>query len=346
MFIAILVLHFIHAKSTGISTFNLHELVQTDINPTTAMLLMCGFLAAFLVKLPSVPFHNWLPDAHTEAPTAGSVILAGLLLKTGAYGLIRIVNPLFPEASTVFAPIGMILGVTGILYGAKLAFAQTDLKRLIAYTSVSHMGFVLLGVYSFHPIAWNGVVIQMIAHAISTGALFILVGQIQERIHTRDISHMGGFWKYAPVMGATGLIFSMASLGLPGMGNFVAELLIMTGAFQSSMMLVVFASLGLIGATLYSLRIMQKVFYGAESNLHKLQDFNLREKVISALMIIPVFFIGLFPNPFLTVIKPVVIRTLDRMETGFHEPGKSANSIDNPVNSAYKLNFKPQMDSE
>jgi NADH-quinone oxidoreductase subunit M len=310
MFIAILVLYFIHGRTTGTYTFNFPDLIGTNMNSSTAFLLMLGFLAAFLIKLPAVPLHNWLPDAHTEAPTAGSVILAGLLLKTGAYGLIRFVIPLFPGASIDFAPYGMTIGVIGILYGAKLAFAQTDLKRLVAYTSVSHMGFILLGVYAFNEIAYQGVIIQMIAHAISTGALFILVGQLQERIHTRDISKMGGLWKQVPVMGVIGLIFSMASLGLPGMGNFVAEFLTLLGTFKSSIFMASLASLGLIGATLYSLRIMQKVFYGKERVIKNLIDLNLHEKMISGVLVILIFYLGLFPSGVINVIKPAVLKSL------------------------------------
>jgi len=176
--------------------------------------------------------------------------------------LLRFIVPLFPSASITFAPIGMLLGVVGILYGAKLAFAQTDFKRLVAYTSVSHMGFVILGVFSFNEIAYQGVVMQMIAHGISTGALFILVGQLYERIHTRDLNRMGGLWEKTPFMGAMGLIFSMASLGLPGSGNFIAELLILVGAFKASILMSCLASSGLIAATIYALRIVQKVFLG------------------------------------------------------------------------------------
>src|ERR1035437_6242842 len=219
MFISILALYFVHGDSTGIYSFDYIQLLGTHMSASTGILIMSGFLAAFLVKLPVVPLHNWLPDAHSEAPTAGSLILAALLLKTGAYGLLRFIVPLFPSASVTFAPIGMLLGVIGILYGAKLAFAQTDLKRLVAYTSVSHMGFVILGVFSFNELAYQGVVMQMIAHGISTGALFILVGQLYERIHTRDINKMGGLWEKIPMMGAFGLIFSLSSLGLPGLGD-------------------------------------------------------------------------------------------------------------------------------
>jgi NADH-quinone oxidoreductase subunit M len=282
--------------------------------PATAMLIMLGFLAAFLVKLPVVPLHNWLPDAHTEAPTAGSLILAALLLKTGAYGLLRFVVPLFPSEAVTFAPIGMLLGVIGILYGAKLAFAQTDLKRLVAYTSVSHMGFVILGVFSFNEIAYQGVVIQMIAHGISTGALFILVGQLYERIHTRDINKMGGLWEKAPVMGAVGLVFSMASLGLPGLGNFIAELLILIGAFKTNVLMSCLASLGLIAATIYSLRIVQKVFLGTKNTDWKLSDLTIREKVVSALMVIAIVSLGLFPKPVLDTAKPAILKTLNKQK--------------------------------
>lgn len=311
MFLAILVLYFIHGKSTGIYTFDYLQLVGTSMTAPTAFLLMLGFLTAFLVKLPVVPLHNWLPDAHTEAPTAGSLILAGLLLKTGAYGLLRFVIPLFPEASVTFAPIGMLLGVIGILYGAKLAFAQTDMKRLVAYTSVSHMGFVILGVYAFNELAYQGVVMQMIAHAISTGALFILVGQLQERIHTRDISRMGGLWKQVPVMGAVGLIFSMASLGLPGLGNFIAEFLTLLGTFKVNVLMTCLASLGLVGATLYSLRILQKVFYGKENIVYKLKDLSIRERFISGVLIVSIIFLGIFPNPVFKLAKPAILKSLN-----------------------------------
>lgn len=308
MFLAILALYFIHGSQTGVYTFDYMELLGTSMSGATSYVLMLGFLAAFLIKLPVVPLHNWLPDAHTEAPTAGSVILAGLLLKTGAYGLLRFVIPLFPQAAISFAPIGMLLGVIGILYGAKLAYAQTDLKRLVAYTSVSHMGFVMVGVFSFNAIALQGVVIQMIAHAVSTGALFILVGQLQERIHTRDISRMGGLWNQVPVMGSMGLVFTLASLGLPGFGNFIAEFLILTGAFKANILMACLASVGLVASMIYSLRIVQKVFFGKESTQWKIPDFSIREKVVYAFLVIFIFYIGLFPQQ--------VIRMADRSLAG------------------------------
>ncbi len=325
MFLAILTLYFIHAKNTGVYTFDYMQLLGTKMNGSTAMVLMIGFLFAFLVKLPVVPLHNWLPDAHTEAPTAGSLILAGLLLKTGAYGLLRFVIPLFPLASEKFAPIGMLLGVIGILYGAKLAFAQTDLKRLVAYTSVSHMGFVMLGVYAFNQLAYQGVVMQMIAHAISTGALFILVGQLQERIHTRDISKMGGMWKQVPVMGGIGLIFSMASLGLPGLGNFIAEFLILTGTFKASVLMTCLASLGLIGSALYSLRILQKVFYGKESVQWTIKDIGLRERFISGVLIIIIFYLGFAPQWVFDTAEPALTKSLNAITT--KNPEETGNNV-------------------
>ncbi len=311
MFIAILALYFIHGRNTGVYTFDYQELLGTQMSGTASYLIMLGFLAAFLIKLPVVPLHNWLPDAHTEAPTAGSVILAALLLKTGAYGLLRFVLPLFPGSAASFAPVGMVLGVIGILYGAKLAFAQTDLKRLVAYTSVSHMGFVILGVFTFNLIALQGVVIQIIAHAISTGALFILVGFLHERIHTRDLSKLGGLWTSVPVMGSMGLVFSLASLGLPGFGNFIAEFLILTGTFKASILITCLASLGLIASMIYSLRIVQKVFFGKEKTAWKIPDFSVREKLVYASLVIVIIYIGLFPQKVIDTAGPALSKILN-----------------------------------
>lgn len=307
MFLAILGLYFAHGNSTGTYTFDYFQLLGTRFEGWTGMWLMLGFLAGFIVKLPVVPFHSWLPDAHSEAPTAGSLILAGLLLKTGAYGLLRFVVPLFPNEAHEIAQWAMLLGVVGILYGAILAFSQTDLKRLVAYTSVSHMGFVMLGVFAFNELALQGVVMQMITHGISTGALFILAGSLYERIHTRDIERMGGFWKQMPFMGTIGLIFAMASLGLPGLGNFIAEFLTLVGSWKASHKLTIFATIGLVAATVYSLRIMQKVFQGEEAHQeHALHDLSLREKLILLPLVISIIWLGLFPQPALNVSKPTI----------------------------------------
>ncbi len=307
MLLSILGLYFIHFEQTGIYSFDYFQLLGTTLTPEIARWLMLGFLAAFVVKLPVVPFHTWLPDAHTEAPTAGSLILAGLLLKTGAYGLIRFVLPLFPSAAAEIAPLAMLLGVIGILYGAIQAFSQTDFKRLIAYTSVSHMGFVILGVFAFNELAMQGVVMQMITHGISTGALFILAGGLYERIHSRDILQMGGFWKKAPFMGFIAMVFAMASLGLPGLGNFVAEFLTLIGSWQANPVLTIFATIGLVGATAYSLRIMQKIFLGKEQTQHHtLEDLSIREKLILIPMTLVIIYLGLFPQFVLNTAKAPV----------------------------------------
>lgn len=327
MLISILGLYFIHGQQTGNYTFDYVALVGTQIAPATAFWLMLGFLAGFLVKLPVVPLHSWLPDAHTEAPTAGSVILAGLLLKTGAYGLLRFVVPFFPEAAADIAPYAMLLGVVGILYGALLAFAQNDLKRLIAYTSVSHMGFVILGVFAFNELAFQGVVMQMVTHGISTGALFIMAGALQERIHTRDIREMGGLWSQVPKMGAIGLLFAMASLGLPGLGNFVAEFLVLMGAYQTNVLMTVLATLGLIASSIYALRVMQRVFYGHKEKEWQLADFSGREMVIMSSMIVLIVWLGLYPQPAINTAKPAlqeILKNTRYTEERFHEPEQRA----------------------
>jgi NADH-quinone oxidoreductase subunit M len=335
MFLSILGLYLIHGQQTGVYTFDYEQLLGTVMAPQTALLLMLGFVIAFIVKLSTVPFHSWLPDAHTQAPTAGSVILAGLLLKTGAYGLIRFVLPLFPQASHQFAPVAMILGVVSILYGAKLAFAQTDLKRLIAYISVSHMGFILLGIYAFNEMAMQGVVMQMVVHGISTGALFIIAGALHERIQTRDIGQMGGLWSKVPKMGAMGLIFVMASLGLPGLGNFVAEILILIGSFFANKTLTIVATLGLVAATMYALRIMQKVFYGTEQKQWTIADFGFREMGIMVSLSITIIWLGLFPAAVLNLAKPTVINVIGSLnkktdakpeEVNFNPP-KTDNTV-------------------
>lgn len=318
MLLAILGLYFVHGRTTGNFTFNYFDLLGTSLQSGTERWLMLGFLIAFIVKLPVVPFHNWLPDAHSEAPTAGSLILAGLLLKTGAYGLIRFVVPLFPNAALEIAPLAMLFGVIGILYGAALAFSQTDLKRLVAYTSVSHMGFVILGVFAFNEIAWQGVVMQMITHGISTGALFLIAGALYERTHTRDIEKMRGFWSKMPYMATIALIFSMASLGLPGLGNFVAEFLTLVGAWQASPVLTIFATIGLVAATAYSLRIMQKIFYGEEALGYALPDLSIREKLVLIPLVVVIIGLGFYPQPVLDTTKGlvhnIITNTMDQGE--------------------------------
>ena len=309
MLVAILALYFVHARATGTFTFDYEQLLGTHLSAGTAAWVMLGFFVAFAVKLPVVPLHTWLPDAHTEAPTAGSVVLAGLLLKTGAYGLLRFVLPLFPQAAFDFRPIGMALGVVGILYGAWLAFGQTDLKRLVAYTSVSHMGFVLLGIFAWNVFALQGVMLQIICHGLSTGALFIIVGALQERIHTREMSAMGGLWETVPRFGAVAMIFAMASLGLPGLGNFVAEFLVLLGTYRVDVALAALATVGLVAATVYSLWIVQQAFHGQPRRQWKVMDLNRRELLVLGAMVVMLVWLGFYPRPVLRTTNQFVAQT-------------------------------------
>ena len=314
MLAAILGLYFVHQNQTGIYTFNYNDLLGTPLAVSVGRWLMLGFFAAFAVKLPAFPFHPWLADAHTEAPTAGSVILAGLLLKTGAYGFLRFVLPLFPEASEYIAPAAMIIGVIGIIYGAILAFGQTDLKRLVAYTSVSHMGFVILGIFTFNQLALQGVVMQMICHGLSTGGLFIIAGHLQEQIHTRDMNRMGGMWENLPRFGGVAMFFALASLGLPGLGNFVGEFLVLVGTFQTDVILTIVAATGLVFAAIYSLWIIQQTFHGEKRADWKISDLSPRFILIFAVMIIPLVILGLFPQPVIDTAQPAIER-LERINT-------------------------------
>jgi NADH-quinone oxidoreductase subunit M len=309
MLLAILALVFLHQGQTGVFTFDYVQLLDAQLPPEAARWVMLGFFLAFTVKLPGVPFHTWLPDAHTQAPTGGSVILAGVLLKTGAYGLLRFVLPLFPEAAREFAPIAMSLGAISIVYAAKLAFAQTDLKRLIAYTSVSHMGFVLIGVFAGNLWATQGAVMTMLAHGISAAALFMLAGALQHRLHTRELGQMGGFWAAAPRMGAIALFFSVAALGMPGLGNFVGEFLVLLGAFRTQAGLTAVAAVGLILAPVYALRVVQRVFHGPPGALLP-ADCGRRELILFAAMMLATLCLGLYPQAFMAISTPVLQDTL------------------------------------
>jgi NADH-quinone oxidoreductase subunit M len=310
MLIAIVALYLVHHAVTGVYTFEYSDLLGTPMSLHVEMWIMLGFFVAFAVKLPMFLLHTWLPDAHTEAPTAGSVVLAGLLLKTGAYGMLRFVVPLFPDAARSIAPAAIVLGIAGILYGAILAFGQTDIKRLVAYTSVSHLGFVLLAIFVWNTLALQGALITIISHGISTGALFVLAGLIQERIHTREMDRMGGLWDTAPRLSGVGLFFALASLGLPGLGDFVGEFLILLGAYERSILAAVVAAIGVLATTFYALRFVQRTFHGANSNRWNIQDLMPREGIVMGLMMVTLLWLGLYPQPVLRMFD----QTLTKLE--------------------------------
>src|SRR5690606_12651459 len=242
---------------------------------------------------------SWLPDAHAQAPTAGSVDLAGILLKTAAYGLLRFALPLFPNASAEFAPIAQWLGVFAIIYGALLSFAQTDIKRLVAYSSVSHMGFVLIAIYSGSQIALQGAVVQMVAHGLSAAALFILCGQLYERVHTRDLRQMGGIWARMPWLPAISLFFAAAALGLPGTGNFVGEFLILIGSFPAAPWVVVLAACGLVLGSVYALAMIHRAYFGPVHQEAPLPGLNARELAMVLGLAVLLILLGIYPQPVL-----------------------------------------------
>jgi len=295
LLLGILGLYFVSGKGS----FDYFDLLGTPMSAVMAMWLMFCFFLAFAVKLPAFPLHPWLPDAHTQAPVAGSVDLAGLVLKVAAYGMIRFMIPLFPAASLHFAPVAMTLAVIGILYGAILAFAQTDLKRLVAYTSISHMGFVLLGIFAWNELALQGALIIIIAHGISTGALFILVGMISDRFKSRSLENMGGLWPLLPSVGGVWMFFAMASLGLPGLGGFIGEFLVLLGTFKVSVGFAAVASLGFIVSVIYSLWMVQKVFFGRPSHTEPVPGLTWYEWAMMASAIIITLWLGLYPQPFM-----------------------------------------------
>jgi NADH-quinone oxidoreductase subunit M len=294
MLVAIIATGYFHLLQTGQLSFYYLDWLALNIPLSLSQYLMLGFFIAFAVKLPSVPFHSWLPDAHTQAPTAGSVLLAGVLLKTGAYGLIRFVIFLFPEASVQFAPIAATLAVISIVYGAKMAFAQHDFKRLVAYSSISHMGFVMLALFAFNNIAFQGAIVTMIAHGLSSAALFSLAGMIYQRIHSRSLMDMGGFWQSAPRMGGFALAFAGAAFGLPGLANFIGEFFSLVGVFQVMPIFAIIAALGLIGSAIYGMVLFQSSFQGEAKQ--EIVDLEYRELIIGSSLLLMLLVIGLYPN--------------------------------------------------
>ncbi len=301
----------------GTLTFDVQAWYQVFIPPTVQRWAFLAFALAFAIKVPLFPFHTWLPDAHVEAPTAGSVILAGILLKMGTYGFLRFAMPLFPLATQELAPVIAGLAIVGILYGGAVAFAQRDIKSLIAYSSVSHLGFVMLGLFALNAEGMSGGVLQMVNHGLSTGALFLLVGMIYDRRHTRLMRAYGGLWKVMPVYAAFFLVVALASLGLPGLNGFVGEFLILLGAFQANRWWAVFATFGVVLAAVYMLWLFGNVFFGPvkdPENAH-LPDLNRREVLALVPLVALIVVIGVAPNLFLAPIQPSVQALVDRVNS-------------------------------
>lgn len=308
-------------------TFSTPDLIG-KVPVDAQMWLFVAFAAAFAIKVPMWPLHSWLPDAHVEAPTAGSVILAGVLLKMGTYGFLRFNLPLFPEASVRAAPVIGALAVVGILYGAAVSYAQKDVKKLVAYSSVSHLGFVMLGLFAMNSLGIQGAILQMINHGLSTGALFLLVGMIYEQTHTRELAVYGGLWKIMPVYGALTLIVTLSSMGLPGLNGFVGEFTILLGAWGAgqfgvygSFWFAALSAVGVILAAIYMLYMFQKMFLGPAGEItkyHQLRDLNWREIATLLPLLVFIFWIGLYPQPFFALMSPAVDKLVALLSAAMH----------------------------
>jgi NADH-quinone oxidoreductase subunit M len=315
MLVAILYLYFSYHASFGEYTFDLLRLYDTPLGSQAQLWLFAAFALAFAIKVPMFPFHTWLPDAHVEAPTAGSVILAGVLLKMGTYGFVRFAMPLFPDATHSFAPVIIALSLIGIIYGALVAMVQKDVKKLVAYSSVSHLGFVMLGVFALNTQGLQGGVLQMINHGLSTGALFLAVGILYERRHTREIGEFGGIAEILPWFAAAFLVICLSSLGLPGLNGFVGEFLILLGAFRMNATVAAVAALGVILAAVYLLWMYQRVLFGPVTNEKNrgMKDLSPREFWTLAPVIALIVWIGVYPNPFLRKLDVSVAELMERV---------------------------------
>jgi NADH-quinone oxidoreductase subunit M len=300
MLIAILALYFFYYKTTGVYTFNILELYQANIPLAKQYWFFAAFALSFAIKVPMFPVHTWLPDAHTEAPTAGSVILAGVLLKMGTYGFLRFAIPLFPGAAVDAIPLMSILAIIGIIYGAIVSMMQPDLKRLIAFSSVSHLGYVMLGIFAFNIQGVQGGIYQMLNHGISTGGLFLIVGMVYERRHTRMIADFGGLSKVMPIFAIFFMIITLSSIALPGTNGFVGEFLILLGAFKSNMVYGVLATTGVVLGAVYMLWMFQRVMFGVitrEEN-RNLKDLGKREVLILCSIVFFIILMGVYPKMF------------------------------------------------
>jgi NADH-quinone oxidoreductase subunit M len=326
MLIAIIGLAWLHHSATQSYSFDVRQLYGLQIPESTGRWFFLAFAVAFAIKVPLFPFHTWLPDAHVEAPTPGSVILAGVMLKLGSYGLVRFAFPLFPEAAIYFAPWLATLAVIAIVYGALVAMVQPDMKKLVAYSSVSHMGFVVLGTAAMNMQGVQGSVYQMLAHGVSTGGLFCIVGMLSDRRHTRLIADYGGIKAIVPRLTAASLLITLASIGLPGMNGFIGEFLIMLGGFRWDPRFVVVAGLGVILSAVYMLWMFQRVYYGEVTDEHNrsMPDLSLREWAIVGPLVAAAIVMGVVPNYFLKPMEPAVGRIVQRIEQ--HQPFRVQSS--------------------
>ena len=328
MLTAILGLFFLSRDQFGAGTFDYTQLLKLDISDGVEKALFLGFFVAFAVKVPLFPFHTWLPDAHTEAPTAGSVILAGVLLKIGTFGFIRYAIPLFPDAARSYATPMMVLGVIGVIYGALVAMVQKDLKRLVAYTSIAHLGFIVMGLFAFTRQGGAGGVLYMVNHGLSTGALFLIVGFMYERRHTREISAFGGLSKVTPVLAGSFLLAGLSSLALPGLNGFVSEFLVLAGTFTRHRVIAVIGTTGIVLAALYVLIAYQRTMQGpitVEAN-RELPDLSLREKLVIGPVLAAIVVLGVYPKPILDRVTPDVEVVLERV--GVTDPPPTAGATE------------------
>lgn len=300
MLLSFFVLYSYYFKASGFYSFELSDLLSLSLSPRIQLWLFLGFALSFAIKVPMIPFHTWLPDAHTEAPTAGSVILAGVLLKMGAYGFIRFAFPLFPSALEQLRTPLIYLSIGAIIYGGLMALAQKDLKRLVAYSSISHMGFITLGLLTLNEIGVQGALIQMVNHGLSTGGLFLIVGAIYERTHTRVMGEMGGLSKKLPILSAFFVIIMLSSIGLPGLNGFVGEFLILTGTFKINITYSAISALGIVLSAAYLLWAFQRVMQGETRKEIDHGDLRIREILYFIPIILLIFWIGLYPKTFFT----------------------------------------------
>jgi NADH-quinone oxidoreductase subunit M len=332
MLVGILAVVFLHRRATGVLTFDVVALAQEQsLASSTARWLFLAFAASFAIKVPIFPFHTWLPDAHTEAPTGGSVILAGVMLKLGTYGFLRFGLYMFPQAFVDLAPWFLTLGTIGIIYGAVVATMQRDLKRLVAYSSVAHLGFIVLGTFGLSQQGLEGSVLQMVNHGLSTGALFFLVGMIYERRHTRLIAELGGLQKVAPVFAAVFMVVMLSSIGLPGLNGFVGEFLILVGTFVTHRWWAVVATAGVILAALYLLWAYQRVFHGEPHGENaSFPEMTMRERAIMAPLVILIVALGVYPKPMLDRIAPSVRELVAHVEehSDYRQPAVAAGGAE------------------